>query len=205
MRKVPIRGFSLIEILLALMLFSLLMVAAFQLFWGVLEVSERGHQQIEERQELQLASAILFQDMLHLRDRPHRDVRGGRQPALETTQHQLLRFVRGGLPPVAGVAPGGLQRVAYVLKNKRLYRASWAVLDLGYDSEPQLQLMLRDVDSVELRFLDQNNRETAHWPPWGRDEDQAAKLQSGLPRMLSFRIRFSDGRELQRTFPGVGA
>lgn len=204
------RGFTLIELLVALILFALLMVSAFQLFDSVLTVNERSQASFDDENRLALAWSVIFQDMVHLRNRPHRDIQGDKQPAFETTQYELVRFVRGGYPPVAGITPGGLLRVAYVLSDEgELIRQSWAVVDLANDSEPRAQVLLRGVESVELTFLGDDGY-SATWPPLNVAVDNVAVDAAAagpldlLPHMIRITLRLRDGREMTRLLPGVG-
>lgn len=208
------RGFTLIELLVALILFALLMVSAFQLFDSVLTVNERSQASFDNDNRLALAWSVMFQDMVHLRNRPHRDIQGDKQPAFETTQYELVRFVRGGYPPVAGITPGGLLRVAYVLNDEgELIRQSWAVIDLANDSEPRTQVLLRGVEALELAFLDDSDQYSEVWPPANTGAVTAADNADNatalgpldiMPRMIRITLRLRDGREMMRLLPGVG-
>lgn len=192
-------GFTLIELLVSLLLFGVLMVSSFQLFNTVLDANERSRDQLTTQNQLAMAWAIMFQDIIQMRARTQRDIRGDQQHAYETSQDYLARFVRGGLPPINGVSPGGMQRVAYQLEDDKLYRLSWAVLDLAPDSEPHKQLLLSDLNSAVFEHLDTGNAYQLDWPPTTSDNAAATVM----PRMIRISLRFKDGREMHRIFPGI--
>lgn len=194
------RGFTLIEMLVALLVFALLMVSAFQLFSSALHVNERSEASFAAENQLVMAWAVIFQDLIHVRDRPQRDIQGDKQAALETTQYELLRFVRGGYPPVAGITPGGLLRVAYRLDDDgNLIRQTWSVIDLANDSQAREQILLSGVESLQLAMLNDSGDYTEVWPPLNTG---GVDLEM-LPRLFQLTLTFRDGRTMTRTIPGV--
>lgn len=191
------RGFTLIELLVSLVLFAVLMTSSFQLFDSVLNANERSREQLQQQNQLSMAWTIIFQDLIQLRARTHRDIRGDQQSAYETSQDELARFIRAGLPPIQGVTPGGMQRVAYQFEDSTLYRLSWPVLDLAADSEPSKQVLFKDLKAVTFEHLDNNNIYREDWPPAG------SPVGNTMPRMIRISIVFKDNREMQRIFPGI--
>jgi general secretion pathway protein J len=197
------RGFTLIELLVSLAVFTLLMASAFQLFDNILDNNERSRADLQQQQELAFTWNLLFQDFLQLRARPIRDIQGDTQPAFQAGQTDLAHFVRGGLPPIKGVIPAGMQRVAYQLRNNELYRLSWPVLDLGNDSKPMEQRLLGEVAEAKFEFLDQENNYQQFWPSAVPTPDTTNNNLTQMPRMLRITLAFKNGQRIQRILPGL--
>src|SRR5690606_16113667 len=92
------RGFSLVEMLVALMIMAIVSVLAWAAFDGVLAMEARSKEQFLAENRLQLAVAVIHNDLLHLRQRPARDPIGGQVGAyLAPWREFSLVFTRGGV------------------------------------------------------------------------------------------------------------
>ncbi|EDN71908.1 outer membrane secretion protein W [Beggiatoa sp. SS] len=58
-----------------------------------------------------------------------------------------------------------LQRVAYHLEDKTLWRSYWRVLDRAQDAQPIRMGLLNEVNEIQLRYLDEHLRWHEQWPP----------------------------------------
>ena len=90
----------------------------------------------------------------------------------------MFTFTRGGWRNPLNHPRSTLQRVGYTLEEKQLIRHTWAVLDRAQDSEPRHQELLTDIDSIQVRFLDEGHDWKEQWPA-----DQVAEA-TGLPRAV---------------------
>ncbi len=193
------KGFTLIELLVAMVVFAFLMLTSFQLFNSVLDANERSETQFKQENKFNFAWSIIFQDIIHIRPRPHRDIQGTKQSAYATSQEYLAEFIRAGLPPIEGVTPGGMQHIAYLFEEEKLYRLSWQALDLANDSEPVKQLLIDGLKDIKIEHLDSSNEWNEDWPPLALSNPSL----SLLPHMFRISLTLNDGRELSRLFPGV--
>lgn len=201
--RLPQRGFTLIEILMAVMIFAMLMLATFQLFDSVIKTNERSETQFVQQNQLNIGWSIMLQDLLQIRARTHRDIQGDIRSAYETTQEYHALFTRGGLPPITGITPGGMQLVAYEFdkENNQINRLTWPALDLANDSEPFVQPLVGNVKEFTIEHLTKNNDWSEIWPP--NDSGGSSTIISAeLPRMLRVTITFTDEREFLRLVPG---
>jgi len=197
------RGFTLIEILLAVMIFAMLMLATFQLFDSVLKTNERSETQFVQQNQLNIGWSIILQDLLQMRSRTHRDIQGDLRSAYETTQEYHAIFTRGGLPPITGVTPGGMQLVAYEFDKEKnqINRLTWPALDLANDSEPFVQPLVANVKEFTIEHLTKDNDWSEVWPPTDSGASSTV-VTAELPRMLRITIIFNDEREFLRLVPG---
>jgi general secretion pathway protein J len=196
--KRRISGFTLIEMLVALTVFSILSVLAYRALDAVLALDERSSNTLAADSAKHRAMAILLQDFLHIRPRVVRDERNDYQRAYEISEEYAVRFTRGGLPMLPAM-PSGMQRIAFSLNDdKELLRWVWPQLDSTSDLEPKPQVLLMGVEEFVVEQLDNDNTFVNAWPPVNEEIEL-----DGLPKMIRLTIEFEDGSQLERLIPGV--
>ena len=191
------RGFTLLEVLIAIAIFALLAMATYRMLDSVLQ-TDRGQLQQEQRlRELTRAMAAFERDLLQVRRRPVRDPLGDPQPSLraDNGRNSWLEFTRSGWRNPLGQPRATLQRVRWQLDGERWQRAYWPVLDQAQDSQPRVQQALDGVLRFELRFLDQDDRWLHNWPPPNSPGDDAL---TRLPRAVELLIEQRHYGELRR-------
>ena len=139
-----LRGFTLLEMLVALAIFGLLAVMSYGGLASVLEQQFRTEAEAERLAALQKAYLIMQRDIEQVVARPVRDGFGDEQPPL--AGDQALEFTRGGWSNPLGRPRSNLQRVAYAWDDRQLRRYVWQVLDRAQDSQPLGQLLLENVE-----------------------------------------------------------
>ena len=160
------KGFTLLELLVALGIFAILAAMAYSGLNSVMTARQVTNQHADRLSQLQMAFLWLGRDVEQAIDRPIRDEYGVMQLAMlgvETGRYQL-ELTRTGWRNPAGRARSHLQRVAYGVREGDLVRAYWNVLDRAQDSEPLESVMLDGVEKLELRFLNASNSWQDSWP-----------------------------------------
>lgn len=195
------QGFTLIEIVVALAIFSFLSVAAFVALGQILDADQRSRATMQQQGDLSRAWSILFQDLIHLRPRALRDQLGGEiyAYAAGTGSDYSVQLVRGGMP-LFSTTPGGLQRVAYDLEDGELIRLTWPTLDALADDDPTRTPLLRSVQSVTFEQQAQNNEFYEDWPPLNLGVGA-----TDVPRMIRVTIELDGDISFTRTIPGVSS
>ncbi len=192
------RGFTLVELLIAITVFSVLAAMAYGGLRSVLN-SERAIDQAAQRlNAIQQAMLFISRDLAELSSRGIRDEYGDRQPPLRSQlQGQAgLEFTRGGWSNPAGQLRSTLQRVRYTVEERQLIRYSWSVLDRAPDTQPQRYPLLKDVQSLKLRFMDEQHAWQETWPALNISKDAPAKL----PRAVEFTVELVDLGLVRRLF-----
>jgi len=164
-------GFTLIELLVALVIFGIFAVFAYAGLSRLLESRERLTEEQRVWQGLSQAFLRISDDVAHARSRAVRDVGGfdlrafvGRPFDSRALAEPSLELTRGGELNY-GVAPrSDLRRVAYRLKEGRLVRITWPVLDRAPVTEPLEAPLLADVEIFELRFYGDSGQSVETWP-----------------------------------------
>lgn len=173
----PARGFTLLEMLIALAVFAVLGVMSTQMVQRVLDVHKVAIARGERLGELQRAMQLMQRDILELAPRSVRDEMGDALPTLRIGTDLALELTRYGWRNPLGQRRAELQRVAYVAHDDILYRYYWNVLDRAEDTKPVVQELLHDVSSVEISAVDVTGNQHAFWPiTGGGDSDPTTKL-----------------------------
>lgn len=174
------RGFTLIEILVALAIFSLMATMLFGGFIAISQQVEWSSRRADRLQQIQSSMLFLSRDFSQLQPRPVRSELGDfREPALaaDARSNYLVELTRGGWSNPASIPRSTLQRVAYRLEENTLVRLDWPVLDRLAGSEPRRKEILDDVELVEIRYLDESLEWHENWPPLGSENRVSAWLR----------------------------
>ena len=170
------RGFTLLELLIALGIFSLLSVMAYGGLKVVLSAREQTAAQSERLARLERAVLFLGRDIVQAVDRPVRDALGDPLPALTGGEGAGVELTRSGWSDPAGTQRSALRRVAWVLDGRALVRKTWPVLDRAQASEPYPVNMLEGVQALKWGFLTAEGDWIDDWPP--------EESTSALPRAI---------------------
>lgn len=191
------RGFTLLEVLIAIAIFALLAMATYRMLDSVLRTDTAQRQQEQRLRELTRAMAAFERDLLQARLRPVRDPLGDPLPAM-LGEGDRLEFTRSGWRNPLGQPRATLQRVRWQLEGERWQRAYWLVLDQAQDSQPQVQQALDGVRRFELRFLEPEGRWLQSWPPANSSsEDGLTQLPKAVELIIEHRY-YGELRRLWR-------
>jgi general secretion pathway protein J len=158
------RGFTLLELLVALAIFAIMAVMAYSGLHSVLQASARLEQEMQRLAEVQTAFTLFSRDAMQAFPRPIRNEWGDPLSAL-AGDATSLEFTRAGWNNPLNQPRSNLQRVAYRLENREFYRLYWNVLDRAQDSRPERILLLGEVHRLRLRYRDQGGQWHDQWPP----------------------------------------
>jgi general secretion pathway protein J len=157
------RGFTLVEMLIALSIFGMLTAAGVTLLTLTARTQETSDRLLAELGEIRRTGALLDADLAQAAPRLHRDRAGAARPAFAGGTGEaplLLAFVRRGWDAGEGAT---LQRVAWRLRDGRLERLSWSRVDGG--GEPVAMALLDGVRAARLRYRDEEGAWRERWDP----------------------------------------
>lgn len=192
-------GFTLLELLIAISIFSVLSVMAYGGLKTVLDTREANKHVAERVAASQLAMLRLGNDLRQTVNRIIRDGFGSRLSAMLTHQdgNSTLEWTRAGYSNPAKVKRSHLQRVAYKLAENKLIRMTWPVIDRAQDTEAAESIMLSGIESLEWRFNDRAGNWDSSWPPTSVETGTVSDI---LPRAVEVKVRYSDLGEVRRLF-----
>jgi general secretion pathway protein J len=184
------RGFSLVELLVALAVFATMAAIA----WGGLDSVVRTRAALTHEQD-ELRSLMATVDGLQrdLRQAVARPVRGnyGEPVAAFLGGSDRMEFTRLGFANPQAELRSNLERVGYALDGQRLVRATYAALDRAPGTQPRLRAMRDQVRALRLRYLDAQQRWVGAWP-----EPDTREGDAMLPRAVELRIDTADYGEI---------
>ena len=205
------RGFTLIEVLVAMAITAVIAVLAYVSLSTVIAGVDSVRLEAEKINTMNRAFQVLSRDIRQVVDRPIVDEFGGRESALEggPLARQMLALTRAGWHNSVDLPRSTLQRVAYYLEEDRLIRASWSVLDRSSSSEPREVTLLEGVENFDLLFLDdisalRVNRgidlDRRLWlENWLADVSQPNSVIQ-LPAALIIRLELMDWGQIERFY-----
>jgi general secretion pathway protein J len=162
----------------------------------------RSHEAIRSQsdklEELQIAMLLMDRDISQTVDRGITDEQNVAQPGF-VGNTAYIEFTHGGyINPQGLTRRSTLQRSAYFLNNGQLILRHWPVLDRTDKTIPNDRILLKEVKSLQFKFVGYNNQFFNFWPT---DYQKGQAEQSAqLPYAVQMVISFSQRGELTRVF-----
>lgn len=204
------RGFTLLELMVAIAIFAVISLIAYGGLSNILQTRNALELQSERIAQLQRAFMIIGRDLEQVADRGVLDSYGTEQAAMQTDQYgdKLLSFTRNGWNnpfPVAQRPRSNLQRVIYAVREQRLVRSHFDVLDQAPDSVQYDNPLLDKVSSVKVRFLqvsvDGRGAKEDNWhDSWPLSDPGDQDDAPSLPNAVEITIDLEDSGEIRRLY-----
>lgn len=191
-------GFTLVEILVATVIMVIMAVLAYRTVGEARVEVEMAEGHLDRLREVQRAMHLLASDFRTAAPRPVRESIGdGYRAALMRDPNSLglVELTHAGWPNGAGMPRGTVQRVSYRLEERKLIREHWNVTDATLATPPIARALLQDVESVEIRYMNNGREWVAEWPPVGSTADLGFRLR---PLAVEITIVLADYGELRR-------
>jgi len=161
------QGFTLIEMLVALMIFAMLAAAGVLLLGNSVSAQAQIKLRLDDMAAVQRAGGALAADLGQAVPRISRTETGTLAPAFwshrEGEATPILQFVRGGWDNLGDLPRPSLEKVEYWMRQGRLERRTYAQVDGAAGEEPAA--LLDNVDDVTLRFRDAHGEWRDEWTP----------------------------------------
>ncbi len=186
-------GFTLLELLVAIVIFAIMAVMAYGGLNNVINNSKAATRSLNRLQQLQHAVAVLNRDFGQIRNRSIRDAFGVRRAYLLTGNNidNLVEFSRGGRLNPANLKRSSLERVAYRFQNNKLIRLQWPFMDRAPGTKPRQSILLDKVKTVTLRFYDRHHQWHNQWPPLNSSRTSNTGSKQNLPTLIAIEINFT--------------
>ncbi|MFV8836569.1 type II secretion system minor pseudopilin GspJ [Aquisalimonas sp.] len=183
----PARGFTLIEMLVALAIFAMVSAVSFTGIMVMIDNRERVAGHADRLAAVQTAMALIERDLQQAVARPIRDPLGDPRAAMLSDDLAALEFTRSGRSNPLGVRRSELERVAYGIEEDTLVRLSWDALDQPPEPGRRDRALLDGATDIELRFMDDDAQWRSTWPP-----ADALPGSPQLPRAVEISIALDD-------------
>lgn len=182
------RGFTLLEILIAMAVFAIMAAMAYAGLSAVLDAREGTAKRSETIAQLQQTLYLLNEDLTQAIPRSIRDEFGSDQLAFTGGNgEELLTFTRSVPDWSESSSRSQLQRVSYRVENGVLYRQVWTILDRTQQSQFRRKKLL-SADAINVRFYSEEWLDT--WLAGGGE----------VPKAVSLKLSLAGLGELQRIF-----
>jgi len=156
-------GFTLIEILIAIAIFAVLSLAAYQILQGVLRSGEISKEHDENLIEIQRSMLLIERDFVQMVARASR-TNGIDDDKLQIlyagkgvldSEFQGIEFNRlGWINPLNLLPRSNVLRVGYRVKDGKLQRLYYLHPDTVAGQDQEQQILLNDVEDLTFRFWD---------------------------------------------------
>ena len=189
------QGFTLLELLVALAIFSILSVMAYGGLKTVIN-SKQANQAVSDRlAEVQMAMLRITNDLRQAVPRKIRNEFGDTLYAMQINQNNddSLEWSRAGYRNPAQLVRSHLQRVAYKFDHHTLQRITWPVLDRSVDTKEIQTEVLNKVESLHWRFLNSQNEWITSWPG---EADKAEDYP--LPKAVEINLELQEWGKIRR-------
>jgi general secretion pathway protein J len=174
-------GFTLVEMMVALLIFGMLAAAGVSLLTFSVRAQAAATQRLDAVSNDQRMASLLASDLAQAVPRITRDVVGANQRAFLGTNGvgaaPVLRYVRGGWSNPEGASRASIQRVEIALDQGRLERRTYGMADGATAGEPMV--LAEKVENVRLRY-----RDKGVWQPTWQNPDPAS-----LPKAVELIVK----------------
>ncbi|MDR3478883.1 MAG: type II secretion system minor pseudopilin GspJ [Gammaproteobacteria bacterium] len=158
------KGFTLLEVLVALFIFTIIAVIMTSALHNILNIQAETEKHASRINELQMTFLLMSRDIEQTIDRPITNAKGMKESAFVGAADQLA-FTHGGMAnPEGQLQRSTLQRVSYHLENGKLIRETWNVLDQVPTTHGNSRTLLNAVTEMRIEYLDQNGIFRHSWP-----------------------------------------
>jgi general secretion pathway protein J len=193
-------GFTLLELLVSLALFAVIYMVAHGTLANILSGSQVVSTEQNHWQQLDIAFTLIQEDLEFASGRSIRDDQGlsvpgfiGQPTDSRAVSPPTIEFSRAGIRALANDRETGDRRVAYRLKNNKLFREIWPALDRKFDAKPVDDQLLADVMEFEVRFLNRKGQWLSSWPDYRHQEEV-------LPVAVNVALSTGNGDTYKRIF-----
>jgi len=188
------RGFTLLELLIAISIFALLSLMAYSALSSAVRQRQQGEEAAYQLKGLQMGLLMLERDLQQAVDRPVQ-VGATLEPAFEFVPlDNRMNLTHTGWSNPLGQPRSQLQRVAYRYEKGKLYRDSWFHLDRLVDEPVQEAVLLDGLEDWKLRFLNLDHQWQDSWPPRGAN----GVVTEALPLAVEFSFKKQGWGEIRR-------
>ena len=156
------KGFTLIEILIALMIFAFVAVMTSIGLRNITNSRNVLNARSKQIATLQLAMTIMQQDISQMVNRSA-FVEGTQQAALVAAANSI-KFTTANNPNIGGLLPhSDLFRVEYSVASSGLTRKINLFVDSDSKAKPITETILPDVNSIKFKFVNSSGQMLTYW------------------------------------------
>ena len=183
------KGFTLVELLVAIAIFAVLSALGWKVFDYLAKVKDRNAMHEANLEQLQESYQQILRDTMQAVPLTA-NVKGQQQPAL-VLHNGRFNFSKTGVtdPLQQGISPHERVEYQYRADEKKLYRLKYRNLHQTGNDQPESSVMLDEVEAFEIMVLNPN--ELSSWPESNIDPQQTEQLRL-LPKGIKINLTVRD-------------
>ena len=199
MQKIIVKGFTLIELMIAVIIFSVIAVVSYRMITSLVITNEVAGNAQAKWGDL----SFIMSNFSNMNERViplvGRDQDGNILPAVygkprlsgmyDSQFEATLSGVVGD--PVFGNTPP--KRIGYRYFRGSLYLVSWPFLNRVLTTRPEIELLIENVNNFQAEYLYPDNQWRDSWPPDGGDP-------TSFPRAIRVLLSLKSGESIERSW-----
>jgi len=158
------KGFTLLEILIALFIFSIVSMVMVSALHTVFNSQSITAKHAASLTKLQIALLLMSRDFEQTVNRPVTNAKEIVEAAFIGTPDTVTFTHAGMANPLGTLQRSTLQRTQYSLNNAHLIRSIWPVLDQTAKTLPSYRILLRSITALRFEYLDNQGKFQNNWP-----------------------------------------
>ncbi len=184
-------GFTLLEVLVAIGIFSVVAVISYTTLDTYIDQRERLISHYGRLERLQRLFILLERDIQFSVGRKVR-IGGESQPAMMSKQGNILIAMTVAQADVQSATGVSLKRVEWELDGNELIRSQWDILDHAGDIEPVRLLLSDELSDIEFSYLIYSS---------SQGMETSNSLDSGqIPAGIELNVTLNSGSSYRRVF-----
>jgi general secretion pathway protein J len=192
-RKIEPQGFTLIEILVALFIFTILAFILMNGLHNIISFQSGTERKAARLRDLQMALLLLSRDMQQAVNRPI-TLGNNREEAAFRGSNKEVTFTQIGAADNHGDVPQTiLSRTRYYVFEHALWRERWETLDQTTKTKVAKRELLSDIESADMQYVDQAGKLHGGWPLDGQ-------LNQALPRAIVLTLNLARWGTIKQTY-----
>lgn len=196
------RGFTLIEILIALAIFALLASITSSSLYYAFNTRTRVNEQSNQLSELQMAISIMQQETTQAIERSIQSADEHSFPVF-IGQSRYVEFTHDGIVnPQYNEQRSTLKRVALLCVNGNFIHRTWETLDTVDRNNYEDKILLTNVDDCHFNYLNEEMQLLAEWRENAVTQNQRKAL---LPKAIQVNLKLHTWGEINLLFIIPGA
>jgi general secretion pathway protein J len=173
-----VKGFTLLEILIALFIFTIIAVIMTHALHIIFSSQEGTEKRALRLAELQIANLLLSRDIEQAMNRPIINGKNHHESAFQGALDKVSLTHGGESNPGSMALRSTLQRDNYFIEKNSLVREVFPVLDQVQASQSQRRVLLSGILEGHFDYLDSKGIFHNTWPP--ADETKATALPAAV-------------------------
>jgi len=199
LRNSKVKGFTLLEVLIAIAIFSMISMSSFSIFNTVIKSNESSQIRTGRINELQRGFLLIERDLLQIAKRSIRfNGEAPQEDFLYTDNNSFsdsestLAFVRHGWTNPGLLLPrSNMQSVAYQLNEGTFERLHFNFVDAIQGQEPKIRKLITEIEALNFEFF--------YDKKW-----QKELIEKSLPKAIAVELSTKDYGLIRREFLVAG-